>query len=175
MLRATILAAAAAALLLAAPAGAATYQVQGKQKAIDEDAGIFNMSGGLVGRWTTTSFEQTAVAPYYEGKGTEEFKGCIDRRGDRSCKGDPSGTLSFEFRYWALFGSADPASFAWGACWHPVVGGTGDLAGAVGVLTFVDSPTESGVKTAYVGSITTKGGKASRRAVKATAPQRPSC
>ena len=39
MLRATFLAAAAAALVLAAPAGAATYQVQGKQKVIDEDAG----------------------------------------------------------------------------------------------------------------------------------------
>jgi hypothetical protein len=174
MVKATFLAAAAA-LLLAAPAGAATYQVHGKQKAIDVDAGTYKMTGDLVGRWTTTSFEEVAVTPYFEGKGTEEFSGCIDRRGDRSCKGDPSGTLSFEFRYWALYGSADPASLIWGACWHPVVGGTGDFAGAAGVLTFVDSPTASGVKTAYVGSITTKGGKASRRVARTAAASRSLC
>jgi hypothetical protein len=172
MLRATFLAAAAAALVLAAPAGAATYQVNGKQKAIDADAGTYRMSGDLVGRWKTTSFEETAVTPYYEGKGTEEFKGCIDRRGDQSCKGDPSGTLSFEFRYWGLFGSEDPASLIWGSCWHPVIGGTDDFAGAAGVLTFVDSPTAKGVQTAYIGSITTKGGNSSRRA---SAARRPAC
>ena len=39
------------------------------------------------------------------------FKGCIDRRRDRSCKGDPSGTLSFTIRYWELRDSADPTSW----------------------------------------------------------------
>ena len=110
MFRATFLATAAAALVLAAPAGAATYQVAGKQKAVDADAGTYKMSGGLRGDWATTSFEEIATEPYYEGKGTEVFDGCIDRRRDRSCKGDPSGTLSFTFRYWALFGSEDPES-----------------------------------------------------------------
>jgi hypothetical protein len=153
----------AAALVLAAPAGAATYQVHGKQKVVDEAAGLFKVTGGLVGSWATTSFEEVATSPYYEGKGTEEFSGCLDRRRDRSCKGDPTGTLTFEFRYWALFGSADPASLVWGSCWHPIVGGTGDFAGAAGVVTFVDSPTPDGVKTSYIGTITTKGGQASRR------------
>ena len=110
MLRATFLAAAAA-LVLAAPAGAATYQVAGKQTAVDDDAGTYKMSGRparATGR--RPSFEEVATEPYYEGKGTEVFDGCIDRRRDRSCKGDPSGTLSFTFRYWALFGSEDPES-----------------------------------------------------------------
>jgi hypothetical protein len=157
---AALLAAAAAVLVLAGPAGAATYRVAGKQKVIDEDAGTFKMTGGLRGSWQTTGFTETATSPYYEGTGTEEFTGCLDRRRDRSCKRDPSGTLSFTFHYWGLYGSADPASLIWGACFHPVVGGTGDFAGAQGVLTFVDSPTASGVKTAYIGSLTLKGGRA---------------
>jgi hypothetical protein len=173
MLRAVLLVtAAASAFVLAAPAGATTYQVHGKQKVVDEAAGLSKVTGGLVGSWAMTSFEEVATSPYYEGMGTEEFDGCIDRRRDRSCKGDPSGTLRFEFRYWGLFGSADPASMIWGSCWHPIVGGTGDFAGAAGVVTFVDSPTRDGVKTSYIGTITTKGGKASRRA---SAARRPAC
>jgi hypothetical protein len=68
------------------------------------------MRGGLLGRWTGTSFKVLAKSPLYRAKGTERFRGCIDRRRDRSCAGDPSGTLSFTFRYWALFRSSDPAS-----------------------------------------------------------------
>jgi hypothetical protein len=175
MFRAAFVAAAiAAALVLAAPAGAATYQVHGKQKTVDEAAGTFKVTGGLVGRWATTSFEEVATEPYFEGKGTEEFSGCLDRRRDRSCKGDPSGTISFEFRFWALYATPDPASLVWGSCWHPIVGGTGDFAGASGVVTFVDSPTANGVKTSYIGTITTKGGKASRGAAR-TAAALPGC
>lgn len=161
---AMLLAAAAAALVLAAPAGATTYQVAGKQRVINADAGTYKMTGGLRGAWKTTSFKKVALSPYYEAKGTESFMGCIDRRLDRSCKGDPSGTLTFEFRYWAIYGSADPASLVWGACWHPVVSGTGAFAGAQGVLTFVDSPTTAGVTTRYIGSLTLQGGRSSRKA-----------
>jgi hypothetical protein len=157
MKRATLLAAAVAALVLAAPAGAKTYQLEGTQKVVDEQAGTFKMTGDLLGAWATTGFEEVATSPYYEGKGTEAFKGCIDRRGDRSCAGDPSGTLALEFRYWGLYGSNDPSSLIWGSCWHPIVSGTGAFAGAQGVLTFVDSPTSRGVKTAYIGTITLKG------------------
>ena len=170
---ATFLVAAVAALALASPAGAATIELEGRQKAIDESTA--KMTGDLRGVWTTTSFEPVAFTPYFEAKGTESFTGCIDRRRDRSCKGDPAGTLSFTFRYWALFGSEDPESFTWGACWHPVVEGTGDFAGAQGVLTFVDSPTRQGVKTAYIGSLTLRGGKASRRAARASAARRAAC
>ena len=88
------------------------------------------------------------------GRGTELFEGCLDRRRDRSCKGDPSGTLSFTFEYWALFASPDPASLVWGACWHPIVSGTGDFAGAQGVIAMVDTPTPSGVDDATTSDVT---------------------
>jgi hypothetical protein len=52
---AMLLAAAAAALVLASPAGAVTYQVAGKQKVIDADAGTSTMTGGLRGAWKTTA------------------------------------------------------------------------------------------------------------------------
>jgi hypothetical protein len=166
MFRSTFLAgtAAIAALALAAPAGATTYQVRGKQKVVDANAGTYKMSGGLRGTWATTSFEEVATEPYYEGTGTELFKGCLDRRRDRSCAGDPSGSLTFSFHYWGLYGSDDPESLVWGACWHPVIEGSGAFADARGVLTFVDSPTPNGVRTAYIGSLTLPRGKAARRA-----------
>jgi hypothetical protein len=107
---AALLAVCAAATAVAAPAGAATYPVSGKQIVVNQKKGIFKMRGGLLGRWTGTSFKVLAKSPLYRAKGTERFRGCIDRRRDRSCAGDPSGTLSFTFRYWALFRSSDPAS-----------------------------------------------------------------
>ncbi len=115
------------------------------------------MRGGLIGGWQVTDFKELETSPLYHAEGTEAFKGCLDRRRDRSCKGDPSGTLSFTFEYWALFASEDPASLVWGACWHPVVSGTGDFAGAQGVLVFADTPTHNGVKTRYIGNVTLKG------------------
>jgi len=136
------------------------------------------MRGGLRGKWTINELnEVSSTSPYYEAQGTELFKGCIDRRRDRSCKGDPSGTLSFTIRYWALFGSADPESLVWGACWHPVVAGTGDFRDAQGVMMMVDSPTRSGVKTGYIGTLTLAGARASSsRVVKASgAVPRPGC
>lgn len=176
---AALVAGAAATLTLAGPAEAATYRVAGKQVTIDADAGKFKMLGGLRGEWTGTSFNEVATptSPYFEAQGTEEFQGCIDRRRDRSCKGDPSGTLSFTFQYWALSGSADPESLVWGACWHPVVAGTGDFTDARGVVMMVDSPTRSGVKTRYIGTLTLAGARASSsRAVKASgAARRPGC
>lgn len=174
---AALLAGAGATLALAGAADAATYRVAGEQVAIDVEAGKYKMLGGLRGQWTFTAFDDLATSPYHEAQGTEQFKGCIDRRRDRSCKGDPSGTLSFTFHYWAVFGSADPESLIWGSCWHPVVAGTGDFAGAQGVLTMVDSPGRSGVKTAYIGTLRLAGaGASSPRVVNASkAARRPGC
>ena len=163
----------AAALALAAPAAAETHRVSGKQIPVDVDRGAYEMRGGLVGSWTITSFDEVAASPLDHAKGTEKFKGCIDRRRDRSCKGDPSGTLSFSFHYWALFASSDPASLVWGACWHPVVSGRGDFAGAEGVLQMVDTPTGKGVKTTYIGNVTLKGQGA--RSARAANPARSTC
>jgi hypothetical protein len=153
----SLIVAAAAALALAAPAGAktTTYPVSGKQTVVDEQAGTFKMSGGLVGDWAITSFTEIAKTPLYKAKGTEHFSGCLDRGRDGSCANDPAGTLDFDFRYWAQFGPGD--ALVWGACWHPVTGGTGAFKGASGVLTMVDTPTGDGsVTTAYIGSITLK-------------------
>ena len=171
----TIAATTVAALALAAPANAATYQVAGKQKAIDADAGVYTMSGGLIGRWVTTSSQEVAVEPYYELTGTEEFRGCIDRRRDGKCANDPSGTLFFGFRLWALYASDDPASLIWGACWHPITGGRGDFRDAQGVLTFVDWQAGTSVKTRYLGTITTKGGQVAHRRAQARDAIRPGC
>jgi hypothetical protein len=154
--------------------------VAGELVAVNVDAsgaGEYKIRGGLKGKFTINEFTEVSTSPYYEVEGTDLFQGCIDRRRDRSCKGDPSGTLLFKARYWTLFGSADPNSLIWGACWHPVVQGTGDFAGAQGVVMFVDSPTERGVRTDYIGTVTLAGtGASSVRAVKTSAaPRRLGC
>jgi hypothetical protein len=168
-----------ASVALTGTAEAAPYRVAGEQVPIKVDAtgaGDYKMRGGLRGNWTINPLEQVSSpsAPAnYEATGTELFKGCIDRRRDRSCKGDPSGTLSFKIRYWALFGSGDQAPLIWGACFHPVVSGTGDFAGAKGVMTMVDSPTKQGVKTNYIGTLTLAGNPtSSARVVKTSAVTR---
>ena len=173
------------ALTLTGVADAATHRVAGQLVAINVDetgAGQYKMRGGLRGSWTINELNQVATSPFFEAQGTELFKGCIDRRRDRSCKGDPSGTLSFTIRYWELRDSADPTSLIWGSCFHPVIKGTGDFKGAQGVVMMVDSPTERGVKTNYIGTITLAGtGTSSARAVKTTsveasaATPRPGC
>jgi hypothetical protein len=153
-----VLIAALAALALAAPAGAktTTYPVSGKQTVVDEAAGTYKMSGGLIGDWAITSFTELAKTPLFRAKGTEHFSGCLDRGRDGSCAGDPSGTLDFTFRYWARF---DGDALVWGACWHPVTGGTGAFTGAQGVLTMTDTPVGGGnVRTDYIGSITLRKG-----------------
>ena len=116
VVRMALAAACVTALVVAVPAAGKTYRVSGKQITVDADAGISKMRGGLIGDWRGTSFEELGRSPLYHARGTELFKGCIDRRRDRSCKGDPSGTLEMTFEYWGLFASPDPASLVWGAC-----------------------------------------------------------
>ena len=171
-----VAACAALALVVAAPVGAKTHAVKGTQTVVNEEDGIYKMRGGLVGKWTFTSFEEAPIAdsPYFHAEGTELFKGCLDRARDRSCKRDPSGTLSFTFEYWALFASPDPESLVWGACWHPIVKGTGDFAGAQGMLVMADTPTGGGMKTKYIGNVTLKAKGAQGTAQTASA-SRSSC
>jgi hypothetical protein len=153
--------AAVPALVLAASASAATYQVSGTQTVVDEAAGTYTMQGSLIGDWAITSFTELATSPIYRGKGTEEFSGCLDVKRDGRCtKRDPSGTLSFRFRYWALFDAT--GGLVWGTCTHPVTGGTGGFAGAKGVISMVDTPTEQGVSTSYIGNLTLPGATKSR-------------
>lgn len=156
---ATVLGTITAASLFVTAAGAATvsgeqFAVSGKQSVVNEGAGTYKMSGGLLGDWKITSFTELAQKPVFKGKGTERFKGCIDRKRDGSCTGDPSGTLRFKFRYWAKIGKGGALEL--GTCAHPVTGGTGDFAGATGFLMMVDTPTKKApfVETSYEGVIT---------------------
>ncbi|HVP03391.1 MAG TPA: hypothetical protein VMT10_12545 [Solirubrobacteraceae bacterium] len=150
------LAAALAALAGAAPAAPAaastTYAVSGRQTIVDENAGTSLMRGDLRGAWKTTSFTEIAKEPIYQAKGTEAFKGCLDRGRDGSCAGDPSGRLEFSFLYWGSFDASD--NLNWGACYHPITGGSGDFAGATGALVFTDTPNGKDVLTRYIGTLT---------------------
>jgi hypothetical protein len=159
---ATVLGTTIAASLLAMPAVAATvsgeqFSVSGQQTNVNEKAGTSKMVGGLLGNWKITSFKETASKPVFRGKGTESFKGCIDRQLDGSCAGDPSGTMTFKFRYWGKFSSSDALQL--GTCAHPVTGGSGDFAGVSGFLMMVDTPTKKApfVETNYEGVITLSG------------------
>jgi hypothetical protein len=162
--------AAVTATAVAVPAFAATYKVSGQQIADNPAGTTSHMTGGLVGTWRLTSFKQTAKKPLIRSRGTERFVGCIDVALDGSCTGDPTGTLKLRFLYWAKPGSS-PGTVAWGSCWHPIGKGTGDFAGATGVLTMIDTPMADGsVQTDYIGNITI-GGAASA----ASATARPRC
>lgn len=172
---ATVLGPAVAASLLATAALATTvsgeqFAVSGQQTNVNEKAGTAKMTGGLLGDWKLTSFKETASKPVFKGKGTESFKGCIDRKLDGSCTGDPSGTMTFKFRYWAKFGKGDAVEL--GTCAHPVTGGTGDFASATGFLMMVDTPTKKApfVETNYEGVITLSSRASSARVSAAPAP-----
>jgi hypothetical protein len=149
--------AAAAALAVASPAGAATVPISGTQTVVDENAGTFKMHGSLVGDWAITAFDVLDTSPLLHAKGTERFSGCLDRRRDGSCKGDPTGTLTFTIDYSALFDPPGSQNLVWGACMHPVTGGTGAFAGARGVIVIADTPTPHGVRTSYIGNLTLAG------------------
>jgi hypothetical protein len=157
-----VVAAAGAALAVASPAhGAGSIPISGTQTVVDENAGTFKMHGSLVGDWAVTSFHVLDTSPVMHAKGTERFAGCLDRGRDGSCKGDPSGTLRFTIDYSALFDPPGSQNLVWGACLHPVTGGTGAFAGARGVIVMADTPTPNGVSTSYIGNLTLAGGKAS--------------
>jgi hypothetical protein len=147
-------------------ANAQARSVSGTQTTVDEAAGTYKMSGDLVGDWSITTFKELATAPLYQGKGRELFDGCLDKGHDGSCgSADPSGKLRLVFRYWALF--ADDGSTLGGACWHPIVGGTGAFKHARGTIQMLDTPTGEGgaVETHYVGTIRMgKGHRAAPRA-----------
>ena len=139
-------------------ASAQARSVSGTQTVVDENAGTYRMHGDLVGSWKITSFKEIAATPVYRAKGTEKFRGCLDRGHDGACSGDPSGTLRMKFRYWALFGPGD--ALLGGACWHPIVGGTGAFAHARGHFEMLDVSTANGVETHYAGDIRMRGGAA---------------
>ena len=67
-----------------------------------------NLNGNLqITQFTGIALHPTNPDIAYGGSqdnGTEKFTGCLDVRLDGRCRGgDPWGTLSFSFDYWALF------------------------------------------------------------------------
>ena len=141
---------------LTGTAEAKRYPVSGTQTVIDDDAGTFRMAGDLVGAWRITAFKPLGTEPFLAARGRELFRGCLDRGHDGDCAGDPSGKLRLKFRYWALF--APGGALRAGACWHPIIGGTGAFKHARGVIQMLDVPKEGGgMETHYAGNITTGG------------------
>jgi hypothetical protein len=141
-------------LVVAVPAEA--QFVSGQQTIVNANAGKFKMKGGLIGNWAITSFKQLSVKPVFKIKGTEKFDGCMDVNRDRSCQGDPTGTLTFKFVFWGHFQGGDPSKAEQlGTCAHPVTGGTGGFATASGFLMMVDTPIGKPpfIKTHYEGVI----------------------
>jgi hypothetical protein len=169
------IAATAAALTVAVPAGAATIPLSGTQTVVDENAGTFKMHGSLVGDWAITTFDVIDTAPVLHAKGTERFVGCLDRGRDGSCNGDASGTMKFTIDYSALFDPPGSKNLVWGACLHPVTGGTGAFAGARGVIVMADTPTANGVTTSYIGNLTLAGKDRGRGHARASAASARGC
>ena len=149
----------AAGLALAAPAGARTYFVSGHQIPAGQTT---LMRGGLLGTWTTgtPTFDQpvSQLPLLFRVTGTESFVGCLNRHRDSSCRHDPKGTLTFYNDTWFLAtpqATPEKPLGVWGACVHPVISGTGDFAGAQGVITMIDTYRPDGVyiDTRYDGNI----------------------
>jgi hypothetical protein len=147
------------------PASAANVQVAGVQSAplisgpcFDPTAiTSYTMVGGLIGCWYTDTLVIHPAQPNgtpsgaIHATGTEHFVGCLDVNGDQTCdSGDPEGTLSFTFQFSGKF---DPVTGAeiHGRCQHPIVSGTGDFAGASGVINFKDDVTNG--TSLYAGQV----------------------
>jgi hypothetical protein len=144
-LRATTLTAAAASVLavLAMPASAGTTQVSGISvfnNACEPPVGSppgnlgdyppIDLSGGLVGCWYTyVSKSQFNPSGTYVEQGTEIFVGCLN---------DRCGTFETIYTFTAKYVDETFEEEIHGRCEHRIVGGTGDFAGAKGVILFKD-------------------------------------
>lgn len=136
-------------------------QVRGRQFLVDAEQGTYSMLGDLIGHWTVHSARGLAghsipEAPFIRVQtGQERFVGCLDRNYSQRCDpGEPSGALGFDYVLWMQY---DPDS-GWlikGPCLHPITGGSGDFAGARGVLVMRDGPAGRGevVNSTYKGEI----------------------
>jgi hypothetical protein len=158
---------AAVACVVAAPASATQNQVSGVQTpgtvspACSDPLTSFTMTGGLVGCWYedtgTPTLDQVTPSglEIVHFSGTEHFTGCLDLDGDGACAGDPTGTLFFTFTFTGQYVAGTNAAIEIrGRCHHPIVGGTGDFAGATGVLNFKDDVSNPAfVLSPYMGHV----------------------
>jgi hypothetical protein len=111
-----------------------------------EDGG-YAMTGSLVGCWWIDTFE-TKSSPdksSFLATGTEHFTGCL---------GSTCGTFYTTYSFTAKTDGPWPTSAEiHGRCHHPIIRGTGDFAGASGVLTFHDVVDVSPPYYPYVGNV----------------------
>ena len=119
--------------------------IAGAENCPDADEGTYLMKGDLVGCWYTDTFEvrQEKDNPggSFKASGTEHFVGCLDTNGSTTCDaGEPYGEFNLTFTYSAKFATTGEQIL--GRCHHMIVGGTGDFAGASGVISFKDIPSE---------------------------------
>ena len=133
--------AAVMAMMLVVPAGAAgaiEQNVDGVATFVDECGGqtsiaTLSLEGAFEGCLYTDTIKQARFSDdgVYTERGTETIAGCWD-----SPEGEKCGTLSTTYEFIAVF-DVDGNQLS-GGCTHPIVGGTGDLAGASGILVFAD-------------------------------------
>ena len=151
------------AVAVAAAGSDGPYRLRGNSITVDEEKGISRTDGSLIGTWQTLSFKTIAegvaqdpatgaMTYQYAGAGTELFTGCHDRNANEKCEATEKGTLKFTFAYWGTYDAATGALIK-GQCQHPMVGGTGALKGARGVVYMKDTPTAAGVVTVYSGTL----------------------
>jgi len=159
-LRATTLTAAVAAsvlTVLAMPASAGTTHVSGSSVynnacqppagSPPDDTGDYppiDLSGSLDGCWYTyVSASKFNPSGTYIEQGTEIFVGCLN--------GITCGTFETTYTFTAKYVDDTFAEEIHGRCEHSIVGGTGDFAGAKGVILFKDDVVN--VKFDYRGHI----------------------
>ena len=128
----------------ALPASAGTTQVSGigvynnacqpPAGSPPEDLGDYpplDLSGSLDGCWYTyVSASQFNPSGTYLEQGTEIFVGCLN--------GTTCGTFETTYTFTAKYVDDAFAQEIHGRCEHSIVGGTGDFAGAKGVILFKD-------------------------------------
>jgi len=138
--RSVVVLLAAMSMLLVVPIGAAGAlepNVEGLSVGVDEcegDSGIFTLAleGSLEGcLYTDVVTEEKFGNGVFMDRGFETFVGCWD-----SPDGELCGTLSTSYVYTATF--APDGTQLTGGCTHPILSGTGDFAGASGILVFRD-------------------------------------
>ena len=149
-----VLGLAAALAATGAATAAGTTQVDGIQTLVgggdtldptDDDFLMDGYGGGrpaLLGHWYTRSSVLGVVTPsgVITSTGTEEFVGCLDSNGNRSCDGtEPAGTIGFAYEFSGKFDFATGGEDH-GRCHHAITGGTDGFAGVTGVVRFKDDP-----------------------------------
>jgi hypothetical protein len=145
-----------------AGSGGSPYVLRGNSITVDEAQGKSRMEGSLIGNWQTTAVATLfQSSSQYGAAGMELFTGCHDINANKKCEAAEQGTLKFTFTFWTTF---DPATGALikGQCVHPVIGGTGAFKDARGVIFMKDTPTSTGVRTVYSGTLLYASSPASR-------------